>query len=49
MTSPPDLPPETVFLLFQDGGYRPQTGLVARDPAGLIAIDARSIRRNRRS
>ena len=36
-----DLPPEAVFFPIEDGPYRMQMGLVARDPADLIAIDAR--------
>lgn len=34
------LPPETILLPFEDGPYRPKMGLLARDPAALIEIDA---------
>ncbi len=34
------LPPRRIFLPFESGPYRPQMGLVARDPSALIDIDA---------
>jgi hypothetical protein len=38
--APPDLPPGIVLTPFEPGPWRSQLGLRARDPAGLIDIDA---------